>query len=63
MENDIDIVDEDTIIFADSCSKWDFSKFDYCFFEHIPNGRYHRDNGETRVSDLDILMKEGGGVF
>uniref|UniRef100_A0A914D2K3 Strictosidine synthase conserved region domain-containing protein n=1 Tax=Acrobeloides nanus TaxID=290746 RepID=A0A914D2K3_9BILA len=56
MTNDIDIIDEDTIIFTDTCSKWDFSKLGYCFFEHIPNGRVFKYQIST--NKLELLIDE-----
>lgn len=37
--NDIDVIDEKTIFFTDSSSKWDRRRFPGAFFEQKANGR------------------------
>lgn len=37
--NDLDVLDEDTIIFSDVSTKWDIRYFFHIMLEGIPNGR------------------------
>jgi len=37
--NDLDVLDEDTVFFTDSSSKWDRRRFPHPFLEQLPNGR------------------------
>jgi len=46
--NDLDVLDENTVFFTDSSSKWDRRRFPHPFLEQLPNGRVlklSRDKG------------------
>uniref|UniRef100_A0A915E1G4 Strictosidine synthase conserved region domain-containing protein n=1 Tax=Ditylenchus dipsaci TaxID=166011 RepID=A0A915E1G4_9BILA len=65
--NDLDVLDENTVFFTDSSSKWDRRRFLHSFMEAKPNGRVFQLNlnpdGEVKVVMDNLYFANGLQIF
>uniref|UniRef100_A0A914DQG9 Strictosidine synthase conserved region domain-containing protein n=1 Tax=Acrobeloides nanus TaxID=290746 RepID=A0A914DQG9_9BILA len=64
--DDLDVIDENTIVFSDATTKWDSENMMYDFLENAPHGRaiwFNIKTNETKILVDELFFANGVQIF